>query len=344
VPRPAALPPLRVVQPVPAPAPARPAAPVGIVVGRNGPCWRFSADGKKLGELPPPDGLRFAGKLAVSPDGKWVAVTAVKDGPPQPARPGAVPQPFPLRLVLLPLAGGGGPKVLDLDGYTADPVWDRHPSAAGKKLYVGQAVGPDRIDYRHPWVSLPAGTLSIPTGVDPRGLRMLDAHPDGAPFLCEQRDPDKKTAKLVLSGSEFTALTDLHTPPGFIAARFSPDGKKVLFADGDPARKDAHKWGKSHRPYVLDVATKVRTPLADFPENGQAIGVCWSPDGKRVAYTWVQLHADLLAKDSISGEDARRETESFLMVADADGRNAKTVASDKAAFAGNLSLGAVDWR
>jgi hypothetical protein len=32
------------------------------------------------------------------------------------------------------------------------------------------------------------------------------------------------------------------------------------------------------------------------------------------------------------------------MVADADGRNAKTVASDKSAFSGNLSLGRVDWR
>ena len=26
-------------------------------------------------------------------------------------------------------------------------------------------------------------------------------------------------------------------------ARFSPDGKRVLFIDADPDRKDAHKWG-----------------------------------------------------------------------------------------------------
>jgi hypothetical protein len=341
------VPPVRVAaDPPPPKATPAPRPPVGIVVARSDAVWRFDAAGKKLGELPPPAGVRYGDRLAVSPDGAWVAVTGVAvEDPRPPLRTAAAPQPFPLKLVLLPLAGGGEPKVIDMPGYTVEPVWDRHPSAAGKRLYVGRATGPDRVDYRHPWVTLPSGELTIPTGVDAKGLRMLDVHPDGSPFLCEKRDVEKKTAKLVLSGGGgFTELTDLKTPPGFITARFSPDGKTVLFTDGDPARKDAHTWGKSHRPYVLDLATKERTPLADFPENGRAIGVCWSPDGRRVAYTWTQLHADVLAKDSISPEDAQRETEGFLMVADADGRNPRTVASDESRLLGNLVFGAVDWR
>jgi RNA polymerase sigma factor (sigma-70 family) len=343
--------------PRPAPVPARaaaadlppaskagtPAPPVGIVVGRDGPYWRFDADGKKLDEMHPPKGVRFGGRVAVSPDGVWVAMDAYKDEPPQPLVAGNEIKPFALKLVVRRvLDHPEAPKVIDLPGFTVEPVWDR--SAGAKRLFVGTANGPDRVDYRHPWVTMPGGTLSVPTGVDARGLRMLDVHPDNGLFLSEQRDAEKKTAKLILSGRETRELTELKTPPGFIVARFSPDGKKVLFTDGDPARKDAHKWGRSHRPYVLDVETKARTPLADFPENGQGIGVTWSPDGKRVAYTWTQLHAELLAKDRISGDDARRETEGFLMVADADGRNAKTIATDKAAFSGNLTLGHVDWR
>jgi hypothetical protein len=311
-----------------------------------GAYWRFDADGKKIDEINPPPGLRFGGRVALSPDGVWVAMDAIKDEPPQPLPPGGVFPPFPLKLVVRKVLDvPDAPKVLDMSGYTVEPIWATHASKAGKELYVAQATNPGRTAYRH--VTVIAATGALNHHGDGDGLRQLDVHPDGLIFLCEQRDVEKKSAKLVVSlpgDGGIKPLTDLKTPPGYIAARFSPDGKKVLFTDGDPARKDAHKWGRSHRPYVLDVATKVRTPLADFPENGQAIGVCWSPDGKRVAYTWTQLHAELLAKDRISGEDARIETESFLMVADADGRNAKTIATDKAAFSGNQSLGRVDWR
>ena len=57
---------------------------------------------------------------------------------------------------------------------------------------------------------------------------------------------------------------------------------------------------RTHRPYVLDVKTKTVEPLADFPENGWLWGVAWSPDGKRVAYTWQQLPEEVLKLDRIS--------------------------------------------
>jgi Tol biopolymer transport system component len=92
------------------------------------------------------------------------------------------------------------------------------------------------------------------------------------------------------------------------------------------------------------VASKKREPLTEFPENAQCTSVAWSPDGKRVAYTWAQLHPNLLKNDHISIDDDKVETEGFLIVADADGRNQKTVAAGKAEYAINPILTSIDWR
>jgi dipeptidyl aminopeptidase/acylaminoacyl peptidase len=139
-------------------------------------------------------------------------------------------------------------------------------------------------------------------------------------------------------------LCNLHDHPWFRATgRFSPDGKQVLFLDADPKDADARKWGMSNKPYLLDVATKKRELLAEFPENAQAKGITWSPDGKKLAYTWMQLHPDLLKKDSIKADDESIETEAFLIVSDSDGKNAKTIRSAKKTFAGTI-FGMIDWR
>ena len=118
----------------------------------------------------------------------------------------------------------------------------------------------------------------------------------------------------------------------------------MLFIDADPEQKDAHKWGVCGRPYILDVASKKREPLADFPENGRAMGVAWSPDGKRGAASWQELNGELLKKDTIAANEAAIETEGFLVMSDADGKNAKTIATDKRPFAFNLVFGSLDWR
>ena len=118
----------------------------------------------------------------------------------------------------------------------------------------------------------------------------------------------------------------------------------MLYTDADPADKHANKWGLSSKPYLLRVADKKRQPLAEFPENGQAVGVAWSPDGNRLAYAWKQLHPDLLKKETLNVNDVGIATEAFLMVADADGRNAKTVFSGKADNSINMIFGSIDWR
>ena len=48
--------------------------------------------------------------------------------------------------------------------------------------------------------------------------------------------------------------------------------------------------------------------------------------------------------DTLNVNDVQTPTEAFLMIADATGRNARTVASARGDNAINMILGAVDWR
>jgi len=44
-----------------------------------------------------------------------------------------------------------------------------------------------------------------------------------------------------------------------------------------------------------------------------------------------------------SADDAQEEAEGFLLVADADGKNANTIATDKGKFVLGMVLGVIDW-
>jgi Tol biopolymer transport system component len=168
---------------------------------------------------------------------------------------------------------------------------------------------------------------------------ITDWSPDGKFFLTTRarKGPDGPTGQLYLmnrDGTEHTALTD----PGRVAyfGRFSPDGRRVLYQRYTepkgleaPPRRDL---------FVLDVPTGRAEAVADLPLNGDVQGYCWSPDGKRIAYTWRELHAGD-PKEAID-----RETESHLVVCDPDGRNAKTVVTEKGKGQWVLTLGGLDWR
>ncbi|HEX4608378.1 MAG TPA: sigma-70 family RNA polymerase sigma factor [Urbifossiella sp.] len=344
VPRPAPGP-VRVAADPPAPK-AKAAAPAGpgvIVVSREGALWRLDPDGKKHGEYGLPEKLEPSGEVAVSPDGVWVTfIGCGQRGRLSPED--QLTTPLPLKLVVRRVFDHpAAPKVFDLPGFSLEPHW----LPDGKAIVLARASAFDALVCTYENQLLDPATGETRPLALPTGCRVLDVGRDGKTFLVEYRDREKKTAKLALAeagAAEVRPLTDLKTLAGTVTGRLSPDGKKVLFSDGDPARKDAHKWSRSHRPFVVDVATGKREALADFPENGQVQGLAWSPDGRRVAYTWTQLHPDLLAKDTISANDARRETEGFLIIADADGRNPRTVATDKSPFDGNLVFGRLDWR
>jgi dipeptidyl aminopeptidase/acylaminoacyl peptidase len=181
----------------------------------------------------------------------------------------------------------------------------------------------------------------------PADTRVLDCSRNGKTFLVQEYDRKAKKHRLGLADRGADAvipLCDLRSHPhnSRPVARLSPDGKQVLFIDADPENdKDAHRWGMSARPYLFDIAAKKRRPLGDFPENAQATGVAWSPNGKRLAYIWKQNHPDRFKQDRL---DPRIETEAFLIVADADGKNAQTLSSAKVDYLINPIWISLDWR
>jgi Tol biopolymer transport system component len=83
---------------------------------------------------------------------------------------------------------------------------------------------------------------------------------------------------------------------------------------------------------VLDIESGKIQRVHDQPLNGDLTGHCWSPDGRRIAYCWRNRGAT----------DGRYE--SHLVVADPDGRNQGTIATERGDSAGIITIADVDWR
>ena len=147
--------------------------------------------------------------------------------------------------------------------------------------------------------------------------------------------PEAMSARQYLmnrDGSEHKALTD--DKQLAIFGRFSPDGTRALFGVMPKPEKDKRK-PPCRELVVLDIATGKQTKVEDVPINAEIQGYCWSPDGKRIAYTWRQLH-DGEPKDVID-----RETESHLVISDPDGKNAKTILTEKGQGQWHITLAGV---
>jgi Tol biopolymer transport system component len=130
-------------------------------------------------------------------------------------------------------------------------------------------------------------------------------------------------------GTEHKALTPADQSCSH--GRLSPDGTRVLYYGYGPKGEIELR--------VLDLATGKTTTVA-MDAGGTVIPgwYCWSPDGKRIAYVWRQLHEGK-PEDVID-----KETESHLVVCDPDGKNQKTIATEKGQGQWIITLGHVDWR
>jgi RNA polymerase sigma factor (sigma-70 family) len=128
------------------------------------------------------------------------------------------------------------------------------------------------------------------------------------------------------------ALIRLHVDV-YVEARLSPDGKNALIrlpVDVKEAEADRKKL------IVTPVDKPKPVTVGEVPLNAHVTSCCWSPDGKRIAYTWQPIF-----------EKDVPECESFLVICDPDGKNAKTVTSMKATGRGagvRRGLGVYDWR
>jgi RNA polymerase sigma factor (sigma-70 family) len=176
-----------------------------------------------------------------------------------------------------------------------------------------------------------------------KALKLPDNHSvcdwsrDGKYFLTTALDlkKDPAAARLYLmnrDGTEAQALTDAKEPA--YIGRLSPDGRKVLYLAPDPERKDRDVGAKLGL-FVLDIKKGTPVRVEQQPLNGELMGFCWSPDGKRIAYSWREVHAK---------GDPVKETQSSLVVADADGKNPVTIATEKGDSEGVITIGAIDWR
>ncbi|MBP3958764.1 sigma-70 family RNA polymerase sigma factor [Gemmata sp. G18] len=161
---------------------------------------------------------------------------------------------------------------------------------------------------------------------------LTDWSRDGKFFLTTQVSGGEKfRSRLYLmngDGTEHKALTDENQLAVF--GRLSPDGTQVLFNLIVPKEKA----GLS----VVDVATRKTTKLDDVPLNGMVLTYCWAPDGKKIAYIWRQAH------EGKPEELDKKETESHLIVCDPDGKNPKTIISEKGEGQSTVTLGSIDWR
>jgi RNA polymerase sigma factor (sigma-70 family) len=319
--------------------PAKPAGAGTLLLARHGECWVLTSNGKRLPDLPIPDNTDATGRASLSPDGTQAAFIVEDIEPPSANRP--EDKPWPFKIIVRKFDDPKTVKEWEMPSLDLDVCW----TADGKHLIVSKLTSHTEGTCENMLLDPTTGKtekLDLPTDG-----RILDSGRDGKTFLVKIFDPKtkSKTLALVVKGEDkIHELCKLNDRRGSTLARLSQDGKKVLFTDADPDRKDFHKWGISQRPYLLDAATKKREPLPEFPENGQASGIAWSPDGQRIAYTWRQLHEDVYKKDTIEVKDIQFETEGFLMIADADGKNAKTIITDKVSNAINPILGTIDWR
>ncbi len=309
--------------------------PGTLLLARESDLVSLTPEGKQGEELSAPQDTRTTRHGRLSPDGSRAAFVVVGGKPRGPGDDLAAP--WPIQVVIRKL-GTGESKTVDFPGFGVDVSW----APDGKRL----AVTKTNKDRSSEIVLLDAATGNTEPLDLPAGVRVLDWSRDGKRFLVVSRKDKKYWLGVAEKGDkQVRELAELKVRlASSVAGRFSPDGKKVLFTDADPEQKDAFKWHRSSQPHVLDIATKQRQALADFPENGQCLSVVWSPDGKRVAYTWTQLHAEVLKQDRLNPDDVAIPTESFLVVADVDGKNAKTVTSDRANQAMNPIFGSIDWR
>jgi Tol biopolymer transport system component len=174
----------------------------------------------------------------------------------------------------------------------------------------------------------------------PSGHIITDWSRDGKFFLTMAiavKD-EKPSARLYLmnrDGTEHKALTD-ETQLSMMG-KMSPDGNRVLFVGVTLPAKDKPVPPKRDM-MVLDIATGKTTKVEDVPLNAELQGYCWSPDGKKIAYSWREVHEGK-PEDLIN-----KETESHVIVSDPDGKNAKTILTEKGAGQWHVTIGGMDWR
>lgn len=318
------------------PAP-KPPGPNKIIVWNETKHLFLTPDGNEVGTLPRHPDNRIVNEPVLSPDGKFVAFTANDDPPTD-------DQGHMRRTIFVRSTDGQGDgKTIAVNAMNLCWTADGKALIAAEYAPVMEAVASGFPHWRIDPTTGEKKKLDVP-----KLTHVFAATPDGTGFIASIYDLEKIAVHLALvsdDGKTVTKLTEVRTEgPN---PRVSPDGTKILFQDIDRDEKLEKDMPRLHRLYVFDLKAKKRERLAEVPLNAHVMGYCWSPDGKKVAYTWKQVQPGVplaFNTENFNDPKLRTETESHLVVADADGKNPKTILSNKAPTAPSITIGTVDWR
>lgn len=316
--------------------PAKPAKPLNkLVVWKQNVAVMIDPDGKNEKVLFDLEKWQSIREPKLSPDGKTLAyLTHVLD--PKDSKPDD-PQ---VHSVAFREVGGKDATVLKVSGVFV--AW----SPDGKELvatYAPDGGGPKDGPAKATTTVIEVATKKDTVVALPDGHVALGFAPDGSGFLTMNMDLSGK--KPVISaclisrdGKTVKTLSD----PDHIAymPQLSLDGKTLLFMGMKaPDAIPDKPLDVNPRLCVQPIGGKVME-LPDVPQNAQIQGYCWSPDGKKIAYSWRQIHEDKTEEGKVD----ERETESHLVICDADGKNAKTIVTEKGQGQAHITLGSICWR
>ena len=273
----------------------------------------------------------------LSPDGSRVAYTVQTRAPVLP-KPGEAPAPGgepEYRLYVRKTTGNDPPTDLGVRAHTFAWYGDGTRIAATDFVATGE-----KLKGVHKVVTV--ATKAVEALPLPEDHVLTDWSRDGRYFVTQQAVPSKEKGRmpvfrLRLLNRDGTEHKVANAPTDILMnGRLSPDGKRLLceqylILDADGRRV-------IRLPVVLDLTTGAVAPMIGYPPDSELQGYCWSPDGRRVAYAW----REKLPPGAVPIADA--DVESFLVVCDADGRNATTVARAKGNSPGLVTLAGPDWR
>ena len=328
--------------PVPPPAPPREGVIVVNAFQPHPAALVLTPDGKEVREVavgaaaaPINPGERSVCPLwlgRLSPDGKQLV--AVKLGP--------IPQnnvgPWtPNHLWVFDLDAKDGPtEALMTDVRWPTAVW----SADGKQLY-GSQVAPEQVaapnEGKPPplvsWVYDLATKKKTPLAL-PLGHGITDLSSDGKVLLTVVHDPFAPESTRSYLVPLDTLKPRLLTKTAFKGMQFSPDGKWVI---GNRSGK-ATDTPPPARLAVVSVTDETERSIALPDKAFWVYHACWSPDGKRIAFHWVEEVAPPPGQVPAGGNPPKRFA-SRVSVADANGRNPKTIVKR-----GEYEVRGLDWK
>jgi RNA polymerase sigma factor (sigma-70 family) len=317
--------------PVPNPAPRE-----GVILvtslASGQPAELFKPDGTPIRE--PKFGTADSpvwGKL--SPDGKRVAIFNFSAGP-------QIKKWLRGSLHVFDLDSDSGSTEPTLDNlYSPWAVW----APDGKKLYWTE-IDPKKIDEEakpgqdYPLVSwvYDFKTKSRTMLAVPPGHRVEDVSPDGQALLTTKHSyGDLASGKMYLI--PLATLKPVEMSDSYAGVRFSPDGKCLI---GWRARPRVEGRPVVYDLLIVTLADRSEARVKLSEEVSSVSNACWSPDGKRILYSWLEEIDQPKGTPIPAGPGPHVWYASRVNTADPDGSRPKTIIRRE----WNQNITSIDWR